>query len=61
MSGWLGGIQVRRMEKGRTPVADFLCASCLTNRRAIGRDLVRDFLRSDPIRQHRAVCPARTT
>ena len=61
MGGWLGGLQVRRTERGQTPVVDFLCAHCLTYRRAVGRQLVADFLASDPIRQHRAICPATTT
>jgi hypothetical protein len=58
MSGWLGGVQVRRTERGQVPVVDFLCTRCGTHRRATGRDLARDYLASDPITQHRAICPA---
>lgn len=58
MSGWLGGLVVRRMERGQVPVADLLCTACGHHRRASGRALVTDFLKSDPITQHRAVCPA---
>lgn len=61
MSGpWLGGVAVRRMERGQVPVCDFLCAHCLHHRRVTGPHLVRDFLASDPIHQHRALCPAAT-
>ena len=49
---WLGGISVRRMQKGQVPLADFLCARCLTHRRVTGRQLVIDFLKSDPIGAH---------
>jgi hypothetical protein len=58
---WLGGLSVRRMEKGQVPVADQLCALCLFHRRVTGRELVTDFLASNPIQQHRDVCPARQT
>lgn len=53
---WLGGLQVRRTEKGQTPVVDLLCVRCLFHRRVTGRGLVADFLNSDPIEQHRATC-----
>ena len=61
MSGgpWLGGLAVRRMERGQTPVADFLCTHCWTFRRVTGRALVTDYLASHPIAQHRDLCPAR--
>jgi hypothetical protein len=49
---WLGGVQVRRTERGQTPVADFLCARCLHHRRVTGRQLVADFLASNPITAH---------
>lgn len=58
---WQGGVVVRRMERGQVAVADFLCALCLTHRRVTGRALVTDFLASDPIQQHRDVCPANQT
>ncbi|MBE4796177.1 transcription factor WhiB [Streptomyces caniscabiei] len=61
MSGgpWRGGITVRGLGRGGLPVADFLCALCLHHRRVTGRQLVRDFLASDPIGAHRTVCTAR--
>lgn len=61
MSGgpWLGGIAVRRMERGQVAVADFLCTACLCHRRVTGRRLVTDFLTSNPIGAHRTVCAAR--
>lgn len=63
MSGpWQGGVQVRRMEQGQTPIADFLCGACGTHRRVTGQAKVQDFLRANPITEHRAVCrPANTT
>lgn len=61
MSGpWLGGLQVRRTERGQTPVADFLCTVCGTHRRVTGRDRVTDWLRADPITKHRATCQPTT-
>lgn len=63
MSGgpWLGGVTIRRTDKGQTPVADLLCTACWTHRRVTGREPVRDFLRSNPIHAHRTVCTAKTT
>lgn len=58
MTGWLGGLQVRRTDRGQTPVADFLCTACGTYRRITGRDKVVDFVRANPITDHRATCPA---
>jgi hypothetical protein len=49
------------MERGQTPVADLLCTRCGFHRRVTGRALVTDYLRSDPIGQHRDQCPAKTT
>lgn len=61
MSGgpWLGGLAVRRMERGQVAIADFLCTHCLSHRRVTGRALVADYLASQPIAQHRDLCPAR--
>ena len=59
MSGWLGGLHVHRMERGQVPVADLLCTHCGHHRRATGRQLVADFVASNPITQHQDVCPAR--
>lgn len=52
---WTGGLQVRRMDRGQTPVADFLCTRCGHHRRVTGRQLVTDFMRSNPITAH--TCP----
>lgn len=60
MSGpWLGGITVRRMERGQTPVVDFLCIHCWHHHRVTGRPLATDYLNSQPLQHHQAVCPAR--
>ncbi|WP_033227602.1 hypothetical protein [Streptomyces sp. NRRL F-6674] len=62
MTGWLGGLQISRTERGQTPVADFLCTACGTYRRITGRDRVRDFVRANPIAEHQANCrPPKTT
>ncbi|WP_171108649.1 MULTISPECIES: transcription factor WhiB [unclassified Streptomyces] len=53
---WIGGLQVRRTERGQTPIADFLCTACRTYRRVTGRQKVADFVRSNPITDHRANC-----
>ncbi|MFI2632586.1 transcription factor WhiB [Streptomyces collinus] len=62
MSGWIGGLQISRTDRGQTPVADFLCAACGTYRRITGRDKVRDFVKANPMAEHRAKCrPPKTT
>ncbi|MFF4479495.1 transcription factor WhiB [Streptomyces sp. NPDC001520] len=55
---WLSGLQIRRMEKGQTPVADFLCGRCLHHERVTGRARVADYARANPAIDHRANCPA---
>ena len=59
MPGWLGGLHVRRMDRGQVPVADLLCTACGHHRRATGHRAVADFVASNPITQHQDVCPAR--
>jgi hypothetical protein len=56
---WRGGVVVRRMERGQTPIADWLCARCMVHRRVTGRQLVRDFLASNPMGAHR--CATKTS
>jgi hypothetical protein len=58
VTGWLGGLQIRRTDGGLA-IADFLCTSCWLHRRATGQQAVTDLLTSDPITQHQDVCPAR--
>lgn len=60
MNGWIGGLQVRRTDKGQTPIADFLCTTCGLHRRVTGRAKVTDFMRANPIADHQANCPATT-
>lgn len=60
MRGWIGGLQVRRTDWGQNPIADLLCTACGMHRRVTGREKVTDFMRSQPVLQHRAVCPATT-
>lgn len=64
MSGpWVGGVQVRGLDKGQTPVADFLCPACLDHKRATGRRKVAEFLRDNPATAHGPHCrpPAKAT
>jgi hypothetical protein len=62
MSGpWLGGVQVRHMERGQTPIADFYCGACGEHRRVTGRAKVTDFMRANPINDHRPNCRPKTT
>ncbi|MFF7553615.1 transcription factor WhiB [Streptomyces olivaceus] len=58
MTGWVGGLQISRTDRGQTPIADFLCTACGTYRRITGRQKVADFVRANPITDHRATCPA---
>lgn len=57
---WVGGLTVRRTDWSETPIADFLCTACGTHKRVVGRDKVRDYVRANPITDHRATCPAAT-
>jgi hypothetical protein len=61
VTGWVGGLTVRGLDRGETPVADLLCVACWHHERVRGRDKVTDFLRANPIHDHRARCPATTT
>lgn len=53
---WFGGLQVRGLDKGQTPVADLYCTACRTHKRVTGRARVTDYLRANPLAEHRAVC-----
>ncbi|MEE4598269.1 transcription factor WhiB [Streptomyces sp. DSM 41524] len=55
---WLSGLRVRRMDRGQTPVADFLCGRCGHHERVTGRVRVADYVRANPATDHRATCPA---
>lgn len=54
---WMGGLTVRRMERGQTPVCDHLCPACGFHRRVTGRANIADYLRANPIHEHRTNCP----
>lgn len=57
MSGpWLAGLQIRGLDKGQTPVADFLCGTCLHHQRVTGRAKVADFVRDNPLSAHGPNC-----
>jgi hypothetical protein len=60
-SPWQGGLHIRRMEPGQTPIADLLCTACGEHRRVTGRAKVTDFLRANPMAEHRAVCKPKPT
>ncbi|MDX3074591.1 transcription factor WhiB [Streptomyces sp. MI02-7b] len=55
---WIGGLTVRRTDHGQTPIADHLCTRCGHHTRVTGRQRVTDYIRSNPIADHRAACPA---
>lgn len=57
---WIGGLQVRRTDKGQVPIADLLCTACWTHKRVTGRAKVEDFMRANPMAEHRATCTAPT-
>jgi hypothetical protein len=61
MSSFVGGLQVRGLDRGETPVGDYLCTACLHHERVRGRDKVTDWLRANPAAEHQARCPAMTT
>ena len=61
MGPWQGGVQVRRTDWGQTPIADLLCTGCGTHKRVTGRAKVTDFMRANPIAEHRAVCKPKPT
>lgn len=54
---WLAGLQVRGLDRGETPVADFLCSACLHHERVTGRIEVAEFTQGDPINAHQTNCP----
>ncbi|MEV0114643.1 transcription factor WhiB [Streptomyces sp. NPDC050844] len=56
MSAWRSGVQVRRTERGQTPIADFYCGRCGTHRRVTGRQKVTDYMRANPITDHLPNC-----
>jgi hypothetical protein len=58
---WTGGVQVRGLDKGQTPVGDFLCTACRHHERVRGRDKVTDWLRANPRLEHQARCTATKT
>ncbi|MEW2420483.1 transcription factor WhiB [Streptomyces nigra] len=58
MSGqWFSGLQVRGLDRGDTPVADLLCTACWHHERVRGKAKVTDYLRANPLAEHRARCP----
>jgi hypothetical protein len=62
-SPWTAGLQVRGLDPGQTPVADFLCGRCLAHKRVTGRTEVAEFTGTDPAADHATRCdpPARSS
>lgn len=56
-----GGLQVRGLERGQTPVADLFCVACRHHERVTGRAKVGDYMRANPLNEHRARCRAKAT
>jgi hypothetical protein len=57
---WLGGLQIRGLDRVDTPVADFLCGRCNAHKRVTGRTEVAKFTATDPTADHANRCPERT-
>lgn len=55
---WLAGLQIRGLDRDQTPTVDLLCTNCWHHKRVTGRAKVTDYLRSNPIHDHRVNCPA---
>jgi len=51
-----GGLQIRGLDRGQTPVADLYCTACGHHERRTGRAKVTDYLRANPITEHLARC-----
>ncbi|NUS26098.1 MAG: transcription factor WhiB [Streptomyces sp.] len=58
---WQGGLHIRGLDLGETPVADFLCGACLDHKRVTGRRKVAEFLRDNPVTAHGPNCRPKTT
>lgn len=62
MSGpWTAGLQVRGLDQGQTPTADFLCGACLGHKRVTGRRKVAEFLHDNPVTAHGPNCRPKPT
>jgi hypothetical protein len=57
----LGGLQIRGLDRDQTPVADLYCTACRHHQRVTGRAKVGDYLRANPLAEHRAACRPQTT
>jgi hypothetical protein len=56
MSAWTGGLHIRGLDRDQTPIVDHLCTACGMHKRVTGRTKATEFLRANPITEHRAVC-----
>ncbi|QDN57352.1 transcription factor WhiB [Streptomyces sp. S1D4-20] len=61
ITGIRAGLHIRGIDRGDTPIADYLCGRCGHHHRATGRDEVTTFLRTDPVASHHAECLAAST
>lgn len=55
-----GGLQVRGLDT-RRPIADLYCVACSHHERVTGTQKVTDYLRANPLADHRARCRSQTT
>lgn len=53
-----GGLQIRGIGGWAKPVADLYCIACGHHKRVTGDAKVIAFLRTQPLNDHRARCPA---
>lgn len=55
-SPWTAGLQIRGLDQGQTPTADFLCGQCGAHKRVTGRNQVAEFTATDPAADHATRC-----
>ncbi|QFQ97431.1 transcription factor WhiB [Streptomyces phaeolivaceus] len=58
---WYGGLHIRGLDRDQTPITDLYCTACHHHERVTGRAKVTDYLRANPLSEHRARCTPTTT
>lgn len=53
---WMGGLQIRGLDRDDTPIADFLCTHCGAHKQVTGRAEVTKFTKTDPAADHATRC-----
>ncbi|WP_394434559.1 transcription factor WhiB [Streptomyces sp. SGAir0957] len=60
ITGIRPGLHIRGLDRGETPVADYLCGQCGAHKRVEGRDDVAEFTATDPAADHAGRCDPAT-